>query len=179
MVIKAGISSHSRRRVLKCSVVYVQVKKSRIRETSNLSTDADSCTNATVGWTKNTQKPKKFKTEKIIQNGKTQKVQRYAKISDKPFDQRSLIHREAWFPPCFVRQNQQKNKLFFARRFQTTSQQKCSILRPLLFSTFPHGFRISKNVGHPTLGSGGKIGLKIYHMKRDKQIHRQTDIATT
>jgi hypothetical protein len=49
-------------------------KKSRIRETSNHSTDADSSTDATVGWTKNTQKPKKkFKTEKIIQNGKTQK----------------------------------------------------------------------------------------------------------
>ena len=24
------------------------------------------------------------------------------------FDQRSLIHREAWFPPCFARENQQK-----------------------------------------------------------------------
>ena len=34
-------------------------KKYRIRETSNLSTDADSSTNTTVGWTKNTQKPKK------------------------------------------------------------------------------------------------------------------------
>ena len=34
-------------------------KKSRIRETSNLLTDADSSTNATVGWTKNKQKPKK------------------------------------------------------------------------------------------------------------------------
>ena len=26
------------------------------------------------------------------------KVKEYAKISDTPFDQRSLIHREAWFP---------------------------------------------------------------------------------
>ena len=34
-------------------------KKSRIRETSNLSTDADSSTDATLGWTKHTQKPKK------------------------------------------------------------------------------------------------------------------------
>ena len=34
-------------------------KKPHIRETSNLSTDADSSTNATVGWTKNKQKPKK------------------------------------------------------------------------------------------------------------------------
>ena len=53
-------------------------KRSRIRETKNLSTDADSSTDTTVGWTKNTQKPKKIKkTEKIIQNAKTQKVQRY------------------------------------------------------------------------------------------------------
>ena len=49
-------------------------EKSHIRETKNLSTDADSSTDTTVGWTKNTQKPKSFyKTEKIIQNGKTQK----------------------------------------------------------------------------------------------------------
>ena len=32
-------------------------KKSRIRETKHLSTDADSSTDTTVGWTKNTQKP--------------------------------------------------------------------------------------------------------------------------
>ena len=32
-------------------------------------------------------------------------VQKYDKISNTPFDQRSLIHREAWFPPCFVGQN--------------------------------------------------------------------------
>ena len=41
-----------------------KVEKSRIRETSNLSTDADSSTDATVGWTKNTQKPKKKFNEK-------------------------------------------------------------------------------------------------------------------
>ena len=39
-------------------------KKSSIRETKNLSTDADSSTDTTVGWTKNTQKPNFF------QNGK-------------------------------------------------------------------------------------------------------------
>ena len=44
---------------------------------------------------------------------KLRNVQRYAKISDKPFDQGSLIHQEAWFPPCFVRQNQPKEKTFF------------------------------------------------------------------
>ena len=34
--------------------------KSRIRETPSLSTDADSSTDTTVGWTKNTQKPNFF-----------------------------------------------------------------------------------------------------------------------
>ena len=36
-------------------------KKSRIRETSNVLTDADSSTNTTVGWTENKQKLKKIK----------------------------------------------------------------------------------------------------------------------
>ena len=49
-------------------------KKSRIRETKHLSTDADSSTDTTVGWTKNIQKPKIFeKQKKIIQSAKTQK----------------------------------------------------------------------------------------------------------
>ena len=36
------------------------IKKSRIRETKHLSTDADSSTDTTVEWTKNTQKPDFF-----------------------------------------------------------------------------------------------------------------------
>ena len=74
-------------------------KKSRIRETKHLSTDADSSTDAIGGWTKNT--PKQFFFEKRKKSSKVQKlknVEKYAKISDMPFDQRSLIHREAWFP---------------------------------------------------------------------------------
>ena len=53
-----------------------------------------------------------------------------------------------------------KEKTFFARRFQTTSKQKCSNVRPLLSITFPQGFRISKNIGHPTSGSGGTKTVK-------------------
>ena len=88
------------------------LKKSRIRETKHLSTDADSSTNTTLGWTKNTQKPEFIeKVKKSSQMEKLKNVQKYAKISDTPFDQRSLIHREAWFSPCFVRQNQPKNLL--------------------------------------------------------------------
>ena len=112
---------------------------------------------------------------------KLKNVQRYAKISNTPFDQRSLIHREAWFPPCFVRQNQQKKKkTFFARRVQTTFKQKCSNLRPLLSITFPQGFRIFKNIGHLTSGNWGKKTFKRYLKSEhtDGQTHGQTDILT-
>ena len=108
---------------------------------------------------------------------KTQKlrnVQKYDKIRDTPFNQRSVIHREAWFPTCFVRQNQQKKLFFLARQFQTTFKLKCSNLRPLLSITFPQGFQISKNIGHRTLGSGGKIGFKIQYMKRGQTSPQDT-----
>ena len=78
---------------------YKRQEKSRIRETKHLSTDADSSTDAIGGWTKNTPKPDFFEKQK--NSSKTQKlknVKKYAKISDTPFDQRSLIHREARFP---------------------------------------------------------------------------------
>ena len=60
------------------------------------------------------QKPNFFeKRKKSSKTQKLKKVQRYANISDTPFDQRFLIHREAWFGPCFVRQNQEKKLIFF------------------------------------------------------------------
>ena len=72
-------------------------KKSRIRETKHLSTDADSSTDAIGGWTQNTPKPDFLqKQTKIFQKAKTQKHleicqnQRYA--------HRPEVHREAWFP---------------------------------------------------------------------------------
>ena len=91
------------------------------------------------GCTKNTQKPKLFEKHKKNhpKPKKLKKVQIYSKITDTPFDQRSLIHREARFPPFFVRQNQQKKNFFLVWRFKTTSELKCSNLRPLLFITFP------------------------------------------
>ena len=103
-----------------------------------------------------------FKRKKSSKTQKLKNFQRYANISDTPFDQRSLIHRKVWFLQCFVRQNQLKNKLYFARRFQTIFKQKISNMRPLLSTAFPQGFRISKNIGHPTLGRGGKKTFKRY-----------------
>ena len=49
------------------------LNKSCIRETKNLSTNADNSTDTTVGWTKNTQKPDFF--EKRKKSSKTQKLQ--------------------------------------------------------------------------------------------------------
>ena len=49
-------------------------KKSRILETKHLLTDADSSTDTTVGWTKNTRKPNLF--EKWKKSSKTQKLKK-------------------------------------------------------------------------------------------------------
>ena len=64
--------------------------------------------------------------------------------------------------------NIRRKKLFFARQFQTTSKQKCSNVRPLLSITFPQGFCISKNIGHPTSGTGSKKTVKRY-LKSEKK----------
>jgi hypothetical protein len=50
----------------------LSTKKSRIRDTKHLSTDADSSTDAIGGWTKNTQKPDFFEKRKKLP--KTQKL---------------------------------------------------------------------------------------------------------
>ena len=57
---------------LNASQTKSQYKKSRIRETKHLSTDADNSTDTTVGWTKNTRKPNFF--EKGKKSSKTQKL---------------------------------------------------------------------------------------------------------
>ena len=73
-----------------------------------------------------------------------------------------------------------KNKNKFARRFETTSKQKCSNLRPLLWITFPQGFRIFKNFGHQISGSGGKKTFQRYlkSEQTNRQPDRHTDIWT-
>ena len=113
---------------------------------------------------------------------KLKTVQKQVKISDTPFDQRSLIHREAWFPGGpRIPQNLiilKKEKIiqnpttqdpsihweawfppcFVSKnqQFQTTCNHKSSNLRPLLSITFPQEFRIFINIGHPASESGGK-----------------------
>jgi hypothetical protein len=57
-------------------------------------------------------------------------------------------------------------------------------MRPLISITFPKAFRISKNIGHPTSGGGGKKTFKRYlkseHTNRrtDGQTDRRTDGKT-
>ena len=58
-----------------------------------------------------------FQTEKLSKTQKLKNVYRYVKIRDKPFDKRSLIHQEAWFLPCFARENQKKKKTFLWGNF--------------------------------------------------------------
>ena len=41
-------------------------------------------------------------------------------------------------------------------------------MRALFSITFPQGFQIFKNVGHPTLGSGGKKTFKWYLKSEQK-----------
>ena len=57
---------------LSIALLKVQREKSRIWETKHLSTDADSSTDTTVGWTKNTQKPKFI--EKPTKSSKTENL---------------------------------------------------------------------------------------------------------
>ena len=45
-------------------------------------------------------------------------------------------------------------------------------MRPLLSIAFPQGFRISKNIGHPTSGSG------VPQKGTDRRTGGQTDIST-
>ena len=128
------------------------------------------------GWTKNTPKCNFFEIQnKIIQNAKTQKhLEICQKKSYMPFDQRSLIHREAWFPPSFVRQNQQKkkkNSLEILDHFQTKNIQIRGHFFPFLFP---------KDSEYQTSGSGGKKTFKRYLKSEhtDGQTDRQTDKST-
>ena len=110
------------------------------------------------------------------------------------FDQKSLIQREAWFlggpripkNPIFLNngKNHPKRKNSKTSRDMPKLATSPSNVRPLLSITFPQGFRISKNIGHPTSGSGGKKTVKRYlkseqtNTQTDGQTHRQTDIST-
>ena len=58
--------------IKRSKLMRLMIRKSRIRETKHLSTDADSSTDAIWGWTKNTPKPDFF--EKRKKSSKAQKL---------------------------------------------------------------------------------------------------------
>ena len=70
-----------------------------------------------------------------------------------------------------VKMREKKN--FFLRSILDNFKQKCSYLKPFLSITFPQGFQISKNIGHPTSGSGGKEAVKQY-LKNEKSEREKT-----
>ena len=119
-----------------------------------------------------------LKNAKIIQNAKTQKHleicqnQRYALRPEVSNPSGSVVFT------MFCKAKSATKKTFFARRFLTIFKQKWSNLIPLLSITFPQGSRISKNIGHPSLGSGGKKTFKRY--LKSEHTHgrtvRQTDV---
>ena len=90
-----------------------------------------------------------------------------------PFNQMSLIYREAWFPPLFVKQNQPNFFVFFLFGDLRPLSKKISNLRPLFSITFPQGFWVSKKYWTSDFGKwGGKKTFKRY-LKSE-----QTDIRT-
>ena len=88
------------------------------------------------GWTENTQKPFFYLKNGKKNHPKLKNIKKYAKLSDTPFDQRSLIHREAWFPTCFVRKNQPKNYFLFGN-FRPLPNKNVQIRDPFFTLLLP------------------------------------------
>ena len=124
-----------------------------------------------------------FKTEKIIQNAKSKK--RLEICPSTPFNQRSLIHLKAWFPPCFVRQNQQQQKNIFLRgNFRPLPNKNVQMLDhffPLLFPKDSESLKIFdirlREVGEKRLLNGTSKVNRQTHGQTDRQTDRQTDIS--
>ena len=76
----------------------------------------------------------------------------------------------------FCKTKSAKKKTFFLRGdFRPLSNKNVQILDHF----FPQGFQISKNIGHPTLGSGCKNTVKWYLKKwTDTQTNTHMDIST-
>ena len=118
------------------------------------------------------------KWKKPSKKQKLKNVWRYAKISDTPFDQRSLIHREAWFPPCFVRQNECGN----FRQLSNKNVQIWDHFFPLLFPKDSKSLKILDiqlwEMGAKRhLNGTSKVNTQT-DGQTDRRTNRQTDILT-
>ena len=134
-----------------------QQKKSRIRETKHLSTDAENNTDTIVGWTKNTPNPDFFEKRK----------------NNTPFDQRSLIHWEAWFPPCFVGPRISKNLIFLKNRKnhqKRKTQKRLEICQNQRYALWPE---VSNPSGSVVSGWTKNTQKPIFFGKRKKSSKTQ------
>ena len=143
-------------------------KKSRIRETKHLSTDADSSTDE--------KRKKSSKTQKL------KNVQKYGKISNTPFDQRSLIHRKAWFPPCFVGQRIPQNPIFLKNRknHRKRKNSKTSRNMPKLAVSNPSGSVLSgwtKNTQKPNFFEKRKKSSKTEKIIQNAKTQKRLEIS--
>ena len=161
------------------SVVHTQLldrKKSRIRETKHLSTDADSSTNTTVGWTKNSQKPIFLKNGKNHLKRKNSKMSRdMPKLTIYPLTRGLSAIGKRGFQHVLYGKIRRKKTFFYAAildHFQNKMVKS--------ENTFSQGFQISKIFGHPTSGSGGKKTFERYlkSEQTDRRTHGQTHRQT-
>ena len=98
-----------------------------------------------------------------------------------PFDQRSLIHREAWFPSCFVRQNQPKNKLFLRGDFRPLPNKNVQMWDHLFSLLFPKDSESLKILDIRLRKVGAKRplnGTSKVNRQTDRQTDKQTNIWT-
>ena len=98
------------------------------------------------------------------------------KLAIYPFDQRSVNHWEAWFPPCFVRQNQPKKTFFLAilDHFQTKNVQIWESFFPLLFPKDSESLKIL-NIQLREVGAKSRLNGT---SKVNTQTNRRTDRRT-
>ena len=142
------------------------LKKTRIRETEHLSTNADRSTDTTVGWTKNTQKRKKSSKTNLNITASYQ----YNRLISQYNRLMSLYNRLTETDP----QNQQKRDDF--RPLPDKNVQFWDHFFPALFPKDSESLKIS-DIRLREVGT--KCASKYTTRKgTDTQTHRQTDRQT-
>ena len=97
------------------------------------------------------------------------------------FDQRSLIHREAWFPPCFVRQNQKKEEKKRRGDFRPFPNKNVQIWDHSFHYFSPKDSKSIKILDIQLREMGAKRPLKgtsKVNTQTDRQTNKHMDIST-
>ena len=98
-----------------------------------------------------------------------------------PFDQRSLSHLEAWFPPCFVRQNRQKKTFFLRGDFRPLPNKHVQMLDhffPLFFPKDSESLKIFDILLREVGVKRPLNGTSKVNRQTNRQTDRQTDRRT-